>query len=115
MRTDRDFVAHQHDRRRRYPTVCGVLARPSRLHFKRRGHYDFVPFSPDACRRCAELIRPPVDPRVTVEVTHLGPVHQRSRTDIVAWVHLFEPHHPIRRNPAVYALMTGRRLPISAA
>jgi len=94
--------------------VCGVLARPSRIHFKRpRGHYDFIPFSPGACRRCADLVRPPVDQRVAVDVRYLGPLHQRSRADVIAWVHLFEPHHPIRRNPWVYAMMTGNRLPMS--
>jgi hypothetical protein len=114
MRTDRDFVARHRDRRGRQPTVCGVLARPSRLHFKRRSHHDFVPFSPGACRRCAELITPPVDPR-TVEITQLGPLHERSRAQIVEWVHQFEPHHPFRSNPACYAIITGIRLHTAAA
>ena len=50
VRTPRDFVTQSHDRRSRRPTVCGVLAAPSRGHIGRRTHYDFLFISSRSCR-----------------------------------------------------------------
>jgi hypothetical protein len=105
LRSGRDFVAHHRDRSGREPTVCGVLARPMRHHRARRSHTDFVPVSADACRRCADLIRPPAHPLTTV-VVH-GPVERHLRnSDPIAWVERLDPSHPIRRNPDRYGLLT---------
>ena len=54
------------DRRSRRPTVCGVFAAPSRGHIGRRTHYDFLFVSPRSCRRCADLVAPPIDPLAPV-------------------------------------------------
>jgi hypothetical protein len=66
LRTSRDFVSRHSDRRRREPTVCGVLAKPSRL-LRGRTHTNFVAHGRSACRSCATLISLPVDARASIE------------------------------------------------
>lgn len=106
LRSSRDFVAHVRDRRHREATICGVLAHPTRAQQAIRTHTDFVPVTDSACQRCAELIRPPVDPRASVEVHR--PIQSGSWRDIdpIAWVERLDPTHPIRRHPERYGVLT---------
>lgn len=107
LRTSRDFMSGLRDRRSRQPTVCGVLARPSRL-LGRRSHHQFVAVSPDACQTCVRLIAPPVDPLTTIAVTAApeGSWRARSGHDPIAWIERLDPQHPIRRHPERYGQLT---------
>ena len=105
LRSDRDFVGHESDRRNRFPTVCGAFARPARL-MKQRTHHQFVPVSPDACRSCVALIEPPVDP-LAPPVIPRPPRHRDELVDDrMAYIERLDPTHPIRRHPERYGLLT---------
>ena len=106
MRNPRDFVAHHRDQRQREPTICGVLARPLRHRRATRTHTDFVPVSNDACRRCAELIRPLIDPRAGVEILRPAQPDRWRTIDPIDWVERLDPTHPIRRYPERYGPLT---------
>jgi hypothetical protein len=110
LRNPRDFVAHHRDQRRREPTVCGVLARPLRYQRATRSHTDFNAAGGDACRRCTELIRPPIDPLTTIEIQPAPPQLGWRSIDPVAWVEQLDPTHPIRRNPHRYGVLTSEWL-----
>jgi hypothetical protein len=71
-----------------------------------RTHTDFVPVSGDACRRCAELIRPPIDPRASVEILRAAEPGRWRSIDPVDWVERLDPTHPIRRYPERYGILT---------
>jgi hypothetical protein len=83
------------------------LARPNRLKSKAT-HHQFVPVSPDACRTCANLILPPLDPLAPAD----EPPPPRDRSEWVdpeiAWVERLDPTHPIRRYPERYGPITKR-------
>jgi hypothetical protein len=57
LRDRADFMANLSDARRRRVTVCGALARPTRLSSFR--HYDFLLDSAGSCRSCIALVLPP--------------------------------------------------------
>ena len=77
-RSEGDFVSSYSDRRKRRPTVCGVLGKPSR-QLPGRTHHLFILTSSSACRTCARLVRPPVDGRVTVETSPAIPPRDRAK------------------------------------
>jgi len=106
LRNPRDFVAHHHDQRRREPTVCGVLARPLRHQRAIRSHTDFNAVSNNACQRCTELIRPPIDPLTTIEIERPAQPGPWRSIDPIAWVERHDPTHPIRRHPERYGILT---------
>ena len=113
LRTPRDFVSQGCDRRRREPTVCGVLAKPSRI-LAGRSHHVFITASSDACQSCTNLITIPIDPRVTVEVE---PATQRpwvigARNAAQAWIERLAPSHPLRHNPTALHMMGIGRSPL---
>jgi hypothetical protein len=56
LRHRTDFMANLSDGRRRRVTVCGALARPTRLSKSR--HYDFLLDSSSSCRSCVSLVVP---------------------------------------------------------
>jgi hypothetical protein len=62
-----------------------------------------------ACRTCAQLVAPPVDPRATIEVTPARPPLQYLTTEeaATAFVDRLEPDHPLRRDHATLALIVG--------
>jgi hypothetical protein len=105
LRSDRDFVGRESDLRNRFPTICGAFARPARL-MKQRTHHQFVPVGTDACRSCAALVAPPLDPLAPAVV----PPPPRHRDELVddriAYIERLDPTHPIRRHPERYGLLT---------
>ena len=105
LRSGRDFVGNLSDRRNRQPTVCGAFARPARL-MKQRTHHQFVPVGANACRSCAKLIEPPLDPLAPA----VEPPPPRDRSELVddriAWIECLDPTHPIRRHPERYGQLT---------
>ena len=106
LRTGRDFVADLSDRRHRQPTVCGVLARPGRLR-KHATHSQFVPVSPDACRTCAALILPPLDPLAPADEVPAAHDPSSYVDDRIAFIERLDPTHPIRRFPERYGRLTA--------
>src|SRR5262245_30280888 len=98
LRTGRDFVAGLTDRRRRQPTICGVLARPTRL-LPGVTHSKFVPVSSNACRTCAALILPPLDPLAPAGAGISAYDRGEPIDHETAWIESLDPTHPIRRYP----------------
>jgi hypothetical protein len=116
LRSQRDFMSSLSDRRDRRPTVCGALARPSTQSAALKYHL-FLTSNSRACRRCTELVMPPVDPRVTIEVTPPGPPLHRlsSEAAAVEFVGRLEPDHPLRRDHATLKAILGAYAPRPAA